>query len=37
LEKGTKLIEEGSKAVRDVSGILDGILGGKPEKSDETQ
>lgn len=37
LEKGVKIIEEGSRAVRDVSGILDGILGGKSEKEDEAQ
>ena len=28
VEKGVRIIEEGSKTVREVSGILDGILGG---------
>lgn len=38
LEKGVKIIEEGSKTVREVSGILDGILGGKRENiEDEAQ
>jgi hypothetical protein len=31
IEKGGKIIEETRKTVRDISGILDGILGGKPE------
>jgi hypothetical protein len=39
IDKGVKIIEEGSKAVRDVSGILGGILGGgsteEPEKKKE--
>jgi hypothetical protein len=32
--KGIRLIEEGSKTVREVSGILDGILGGPRRKPD---
>lgn len=35
IEKGVKIIEEGSKTVREVSGILDGILGREPEKEPE--
>ncbi len=38
VEKGVEIIEQGSKAVRDVGGILDGILGGgtreEPKKED---
>jgi hypothetical protein len=40
IEKGGKIIEETRKTVRDISGILDGLLGGKPEapaKEDEPQ
>jgi hypothetical protein len=37
VEKGVKIIEESSKTIREVSGILDGILGGKPKKEDEAQ
>lgn len=41
LEKGVKILEEGSKTLREVSGILDGILGGsrrdEPKKEDEAQ
>ncbi len=34
VEKGVKMIEKGTKAVREVSGILDGILGGgTPEEA----
>lgn len=32
IEKSTKIIEEGSKTIREVSGILDGILGGRKDK-----
>jgi len=32
IEKSEKIIKETRKAVRDVSGILEGILGGNPEK-----
>jgi hypothetical protein len=32
VEKGVRIIEEGSKTVREVSGILDGILGGSRRK-----
>ncbi len=37
VDKGVKIIEEGSKTVREVSGILDGILGGgkQPEPDKE--
>lgn len=40
IDKGVKIIEEGSKAVRDVSGILGGFLGGdnstkEPDKKKE--
>lgn len=35
VEKGVKIIEEGSKAVREVSGILDGILGGRRTREPE--
>lgn len=35
VEKGVKIIEKGSKAVREVSGILDGILGGRREREAE--
>jgi hypothetical protein len=34
VEKGIRLIEEGSKTVREVSGILDGILGAPRRKPD---
>jgi len=37
IEKGVKILEEGSKTVREVSGILDGILGGGREKEEEAQ
>jgi hypothetical protein len=41
VEKGVKIIEESSKTLREVSGILDGILGGGrrpvPKKEDEAQ
>lgn len=41
VEKGLKIIEENSDTIREVSGILDGILGGgrkeKPKKQDEAQ
>lgn len=40
IEKGGKIIEETRKTVRDITGILDGILGGNPEppaKEDEPQ
>lgn len=41
LEKGLKIIEKNSDTIREVSGILDGILGGgrreKPKKEDEPQ
>ncbi|MDP3850532.1 MAG: hypothetical protein Q8Q59_08520 [Luteolibacter sp.] len=35
LGKGVKIIEEGSKTVREVSGILDGILGGGRQREVE--
>jgi hypothetical protein len=35
IEKGVKIIEEGSKTVREVGGILDGILGREPEEEPE--
>jgi hypothetical protein len=34
VEKGVRIIEEGSKTVREVSGILDGILGGGRRKEE---
>ena len=41
VEKGVKIIEEGGKTLREVSGILDGILGGgrraDPKKEDTPQ
>ena len=41
IEKGLKIIEKNSDTIREVSGILDGILGGgrreKPKKEDEPQ
>jgi hypothetical protein len=41
VEKGVKIIEESSKTLREVSGILDGILGGSrrpdPKKEDTPQ
>ena len=38
IEKGVKILEESSKTVRDVTGILDGILGGsRQEKDEETE
>ncbi len=41
VEKGVKIIEESSKTLREVSGILDGILGGgrrpEPKKEHEAQ
>ncbi len=41
IEKSTKILEEGSKAVRGVSGILGGLLGGgapeEPEKDKEAR
>jgi hypothetical protein len=41
LEKGLKIIEKNKDTIREVSGILDGILGGsrreKPKKQDEAQ
>ena len=39
VDQGVKIIEEGSKAVRDVSGMFDGILGGAkpPESPPETE
>jgi hypothetical protein len=37
VEKSTKIIEEGSKTLREVGGILDGILGGGRRKSQEPE
>lgn len=41
VEKGVKIIEESSKTIREVSGILDGILGSgrrpEPKKEDQAQ
>jgi hypothetical protein len=34
VEKGVRIIEEGSKTVREVSGILEGILGGSRRKEE---
>ena len=36
VEKGVKIIEEGSKSVRQVGGILEGILGGSGRREPET-
>lgn len=36
VEKGVKIIEQGSKTVREVSGILDSILGGSGGRDPET-
>jgi len=35
IEKGVKILEKGSKTVREVSGILDGLLGKEPEEEPE--
>jgi hypothetical protein len=37
VEKGVKIIEESRKTVREVSGILDGILGGEKREEKEAQ
>jgi hypothetical protein len=37
IDKGVEIIEENSDLIRDVGGVLDGILGGRSRKEEKTE